>query len=147
MEKKIIGHTIKYLIARDLCLLMLICGHISIYYNLISNTKTAIIPLVAAGVLLWIIFFAKLMYSVSKAKKDKYLVSAFSDEYFKAIKVQAGYNGFISMCTLCLVLILGNIVLNALSINVDIPIHLASEVIILFGVVTDDISKILLSRG
>lgn len=147
MEKKIIGRTTGYLILRDVWLAILVCGHIFVYYNFFPQINAVILAVLAAGAILWILFFTRLMKIVSIARKDKYLASAFSDEYFSNIKTRAGYNGYIAMVICCLVFIFGSILLNALSISVDIPIFIAGEITLLAGVAADDISKLMLSRG
>ncbi|MCX7745849.1 MAG: hypothetical protein N2645_03015 [Clostridia bacterium] len=147
MEKTIIGRTIGYLISRDILLAILVLGHISVYYHFFSQINFVILPVLVVGAFLWILFFTKLIRIVSIAKKDKYLVTAFSDEYFSNIKMRAGYNGYIIMVLCCLIFIFGSVLLNILSIGVDIPVYIAFEIVMLLGVVTDDISKILLSRG
>ncbi len=147
MEKAVIGRTISYLITRDIWLILLLCGHILVYYNLFPSLNPVILSVLGIGALLWILFFTRLLKLVFAAKKDKYLVNAFSDEYFRNIREKAGYHAYISMCTLCLILIFVFILLEGISINIDIPLFIACETVFLLGVITDDISKIFLSRG
>lgn len=147
MEKKIIARTIGYLISRDVLLAILVCGHIFVHYNFFPQMQAVIVSALAAGAVLWILFFTRLIKTVSTARKDTYLSSAFGDEYFKNIKTQAGYNGFIAMVVCCIAFILGSVLLSELPFKVDIPIYIAGEITLLVGVAADDISKITMSRG
>ncbi|MDP4093097.1 MAG: hypothetical protein Q8920_07015 [Bacillota bacterium] len=109
--------------------------------------KIVILSMVLVGAVLWILFFTNLLRIVSVAKKDKYLVIAFHDEFFLNIKIKAGYNGYTTMIISCLIFMIGSILLNVLSIRVDFPAYISCEIILLLGVITDDISKILLIKG
>ena len=93
MEKTIIGRTAGYLISRDILLAILFCGHFLVYYNFFPQIKIVILSVLAAGAILWILFFTRLIKAVSIARKDKYLSTAFNDEYFSNVKIRAGYNG------------------------------------------------------
>lgn len=147
MEKTVLKRTSGYLIARDIFLSILIGGHIMVYYQPMGQINTIILLLLLAGALVWLFFFTNLLRIVSIARKDKSLVSAFGDEYFSSIKIRAGYNGYIVMLICCLFLIIGNVILHGLSIQIDFPVYFSCEIVLLAGVITDDTTKIALSKG
>ncbi len=147
MEKTVLRRTTGYLIARDVFLVILIGGHISAYNQFMRQMNIVILSILLAGALIWIFFFTNLLKIVSIARKDQSLVTAFGDEYFASMKTKAGYNGYRMMLLCCLIFIIGSIILHALSIEVNFPVYFPCEIILLTGVITDDTTKILLSKG
>lgn len=147
MEKKVIKRTFGYLISRDIWLILLFCTHLLIYFNSSSGIKPVIISALGVATIIWIIFYSRLMIIVIRPRKDRYLKEAFKDEFFINIKLKAGFNAFIGMIVMSLMLITTAILLDTLSIIVSIPLYFACELIILSGVMVDDISKIIMSRG
>lgn len=145
-EKVIIKRTIGHLIIRDILITLLIGSHIIYYFNFIPGIKNIVLLLAGTAGLLWIVLYLRLIITACKARKNNYLKEAFQDELFTGIRLKAGCNAFVSMAMTCLVLLLISAFIDILSINIDIPVYLACELIFLSGIATDDISKIILSR-
>jgi len=146
-EKIIIVKTIGYLITRDILLLTLVFTHIIAYYNNLWERKSIFLSISLVVILIWILFFINILFNFYKLKKDKVLVQAFKDEYFYNIKIKSGSNGYIIMLLTCMIFIIINLIFNMLSIQVDFPSYFFCDIIFLIGIITNDISKILLSVG
>lgn len=146
-ENTIIKHTFRYLIARDILFLLLVFIHTLIFYKLIEFIKVPIIVLLGAGLLTSGLCFCNLMLTVYRTRKDSYLKQAFKDEFFISMRIKSGYHGYIAVIVTSIFFIVTSLLMDMLSTGIDIPIYLILELVILIGVVTDDMSKILQSRG
>jgi hypothetical protein len=132
-----------HLVTRDLWLIFLILTHISLYYGLSYWIKVmAIIPAVVSG-LIWLVVYINLLGLARKASRDTYLKKAFGDEFLKNILNVSGHHGFIGMAVAAVIFLFLNLILNVIGIYPDIPMMITSELLILAGIITSDLSKII----
>lgn len=136
---------IGYIIARDIFLLLLITGHVLFYYQWIIGPS--VLWVLAVGAVAWAIIYVKSVKMYLKIRRDRYLRDAYYDEYFKNIMLKSGYRGYVAVFILCFALIVVSAVSDLVSIHINLPYQIVCEFIIMVGLFTDDVSKIIeLSR-
>lgn len=142
MEEQILKRTSIHLVARDIWLVFLILSHMSIYYGLSEGIKMAVVIPAAVSGIVWLVVYINLLVLVRKAYGDKYLTKAFGDEFFKNTLNVSGHHGFIAMAAVAVIFIFLNLILDAAGIHPDVPMMITSEITILAGIVTSDLSKV-----
>lgn len=147
MEEKVLRRTVAYLVSRDVLLLILVFSHTVISINLLTAVQPVIPTVLGVCAVLWILFFTRLMELVFKLRKNSYINEAFKDEYFSNVKLKAGFNAYTSMVITGVVIAAAALILEAASSGFMIPVYIACEIIVLSGVITDDITKMLSVRG
>jgi uncharacterized membrane protein len=147
MENKVVRRTVAYLVSRDVLLFILVFSHTVISTNILTAVHPVIPAVLVICAVLWILFFTRLMGLVIKLRKDEYINSAFKDEYFSNAKLKAGFNAYTSMIIAGVLLAIASLILEAASSGIMIPVYIACEIIILSGVIADDITKLLSVRG
>ncbi len=147
MEKKVIGHTVTYLVSRDVLLFLLVFSHTVISTNIFASVHPVIPAALVICAILWILFFSRLMGLVFKLRKDAYISTAFNDEYFINTKLKSGYNAYTSMVITAVLIAAVSLIFEAASSAITIPVYITCEIIILSGIITDDITKMLSVRG
>ncbi len=147
MEKKVVGRTVAYLVSRDVLLFILVFSHTVISTNLLSDVHPVIPAALGICAVLWVLFLTRLMRLVFKLRKDDYINAAFKDEYFSNIKLKAGFNAYTSMIITGVLIAAVSLIFEAASSGIMIPVYIACEIIILSGVIADDITKMLSVRG
>lgn len=146
MEKKVFKRTVTYLLSRDVLLFLLIFSHTVLSINMLPDAHPVIPVILGICTLLWIIFFTRLMGLVFRLKKDAHYKNAFNDEYFSQTKLKAGFNAYTCMVITGVIMAAASIIIEASSSGIMLPVYITCEIIILSGVITDDITKILSVR-
>lgn len=147
MEKKVVRRAVAYLISRDVLLFILVFSHTVISTNILTAVHPAIPAALGICAVLWILFFSRLIRLAFKLRKDEYINAAFNDEYFSNAKLKAGFNAYTSMVITGVLIAAASLIFEAASSGIMIPVYIACEIIILSGVITDDITKMLSVRG
>lgn len=146
MEKKVFKRTVTYLLSRDVLLFLLVFSHTVLSINMLPDAHPVIPVILGICTLLWIIFFTRLMGLVFRLKKDAHYKNAFNDEYFSQAKLKAGFNAYTCMVITGVIMAAASIIIEASSSGIMLPVYITCEIIILSGVITDDITKILSVR-
>lgn len=146
MEKNVIRRTVAYLMSRDVLLFLLVFSHTVIRINILTDVHPVIPIILGICAVLWLLFFTRLMELVFKLKKDAHYKNAFNDEYFSSTKLRAGYNAYTCMFITGVIIAAASIIFEASSSIVVLPVYIACEIIILSGVIADDITKMLSVR-
>lgn len=147
MENVIIKRTAWYLISRDMFLLFLIVIRMLICYGTLNPGDPILIILLIATAIPFVFFCIRLITLALKAKQNQYVSDAFKDEYFRQIKLKSGYNAFLCMLIVSVAALVANGIMNLQPACIPFPATGICEIIIFSGVVTSDITKILMSRG
>ncbi len=147
MENKVVRRAVAYLVSRDVLLFILIFSHTVISTGILTAIHPAIPAALVICAILWVLFFSRLMGLVFKLRKDEYINAAFKDEYFSNVKLKSGCNAYTSMIITGVLIAAASLIFEASSSGIVIPVYIACEIIILSGVISDDITKMLSVRG